>query len=91
MNHTQGAKDAQRLSELFKHVLMYWEAKKADDAVAFAKSAIAAADATVEASSKMDMTALTASQQKLQGACQGCHMAHRERLADGSYKIKQSR
>jgi hypothetical protein len=88
MNHAQGEKDAQKLSELFTNVQVYWEARKVDDAVGFAKSAVAAADATVKASAQMDMTALTSSQQKLLAACQGCHMAHRDRLPDGTYKIK---
>jgi hypothetical protein len=88
MNHAQGEKDAQKLSDLFNSVQVYWEAKKADDAVGFAKSAVAAADATVKASEQMDMTALTSSQQKLSAACQGCHMAHRDRLPDGTYKFK---
>jgi uncharacterized protein YcnI len=88
MDHGQGVKDAEKLSALFKDVQAYFEAKKVDDAAAFAKSAVAAADATVKASEVMDMTSLTSSQQKLTAACAGCHMAHRERLQDGSYKIK---
>jgi hypothetical protein len=82
MNHAQGEKDAQKLSDLFNSVQVYWEARKADDAVGFAKSA------TVKASAQMDMTTLTSSQQKLLAACQGCHMAHRDRLPDGTYKIR---
>ena len=88
MSHEQGMKDAQKLSDLFKDVQAYWEAKKVDDAVAFAKGAVAAADATVKASESMDMTTLTSSQQKLTASCAGCHMAHRTRNADGSYTIK---
>jgi len=88
MSHADGEKQAQLLSDRFKEVQAYWEAKKVSDAVEFAKSAVAAADATIKASSAMDMTTLTSSQQKLQAACAGCHMAHRERLPDGSYKMK---
>jgi uncharacterized protein YcnI len=88
MDHGQGVKDAEKLSALFKDVQGYFEAKKVDDAVAFAKSAVAAADATVKASEVMDMTSLTASQQKLTAACAGCHMAHRTRNADGTYSMK---
>jgi uncharacterized protein YcnI len=88
MNHAQGEKDAQKLSDTFKDIQAYWEAKKADDAVTFAKGAVAAADATVKASASMDMTTLTSSQQKLTASCAGCHMAHRTRNADGTYTIK---
>jgi hypothetical protein len=88
MQHVQGVKDAQVLSDLFKQVQAYWEAKKAEDAVGFAKSAVAAADQTVTASQKMDMASLAESQKSLAAACQGCHMAHRERLPDGTFRIK---
>lgn len=88
MNHAQGEKDAQKLSDLFKDVQAYWEAKKTADAVEFSKAAVAAADATVKASASMDMTTLTTAQQKLSASCTGCHMAHRDKLPDGSYKIK---
>jgi uncharacterized protein YcnI len=88
MNHAQGEKDAQTLSDAFKNVQAYWDAKKVNDAVTFAKDAVAAADATVKASGVMDMTTLTSSQQKLTASCAGCHMAHRTKNADGSYTIK---
>jgi hypothetical protein len=63
-------------------------AKKVNDAAGFAKSAVAAADATATASQKMDMATLGESQKTLAAACQSCHMAHRERLPDGTFKIK---
>jgi uncharacterized protein YcnI len=88
MNHSQGEKDAQALSDAFKNVQAYWEAKKVDDAVTFAKGAVAAAEATVKASGVMDMTTLTSSQQKLTASCAGCHMAHRTRNADNTYSMK---
>jgi uncharacterized protein YcnI len=88
MNHPDGIKQAQLLSDRFKDVQAYWEAKKVNDAVTAAKNAVAAADATVKASTAMDMTALTSEQQKLQASCQACHQAHREQLPDKSYKIK---
>lgn len=88
MNHPDGIKQAQLLSDRFKDVQAYWEAKKAPDAVAAAKDAVASADATVKASTVMDMTALTAAQQKLQASCTACHQAHREALPDKTYRIK---
>lgn len=88
MNHPDGIKQAQLISDRFKDVQAYWEAKKAPDAVAAAKDAAAAADATVKASEVMDMTALTTAQQKLGASCQACHQAHRETLPDKTYRIK---
>lgn len=88
MNHTDGAKDAQKLEAWFKDVQTYWEAKRVDDAVGFAKNAVKAAQDTAKASTAMDMTALDDSQKALAGACQSCHAAHRERLPDGSFRMK---
>jgi uncharacterized protein YcnI len=88
MNHTQGAKDAQTLSDRFKDVQAYFEAKKIEDATTLSKNAVAAADATVKASNAMDMTSLTSAQQKLSASCTACHAEHREKAADGSYKFK---
>jgi uncharacterized protein YcnI len=88
MNHSDGIKQAQLLSDRFKDVQAYWEAKKADDAVTAAKDAVAAADATIKASEVMDMTSLTSAQQKLQASCRTCHQAHREQLPGNTYKIK---
>lgn len=88
MNHAQGAKNAQMLAAWFKEVQTYWEAKKVEDAAGFAKNAVAAAEATVKASASMDMAALGDAQKTLAGACQSCHTAHRERLPDGTFRIK---
>jgi mono/diheme cytochrome c family protein len=88
MNYGDAAKDAQKLEAWFKDVQAYWEAKKVDDAVGFAKTAVAAAQDTSKAAGAMNATGLTDAQKALGGACQGCHTAHREKLADGGYKMK---
>jgi cytochrome c556 len=88
MNHMQGVKDAQMLSDAFKQIEAYWEAKKVDDAAGFAKNAVMMADETVKASGTMDMPTLGSAQKSLAADCQSCHNAHREKLPDGTYKIK---
>ncbi len=88
MDHAAGVKNAQRLEQWFNDVQRYWEAKKVANAAAFAKSAAAAAQMTVSASVAMNMMVLDESEKKLRDACQGCHTAHRERLPDGTFKIK---
>jgi hypothetical protein len=88
MNHSDGAKDAQKLAMWFQEAQAYWEAKHVDDAIGFAKTAVKAAQDTEQASMAMNMTGLADAQKSMAGACQGCHMAHRERLADGSFRIK---
>jgi cytochrome c556 len=88
MNYADAAKDAQKLEAWFKDVQAYWEAKKVDDAVGFAKTAVAATQDMSKASTAMNATGLTDAQKALGGTCQGCHSAHREKLADGSFKMK---
>jgi hypothetical protein len=88
MNHAEGAQDARKLASWFLDVQAYWEAKKVDDATGFAKTAVKAAQDTETASTAMNMMALGDAQKALAGACQSCHTAHRERLADGTFRIK---
>jgi hypothetical protein len=88
MNHADGEREAKRLAAWFRDVQAYWEAKKAADAVAFAKTAVTAAQDIARSSMAMDMTVLAAAETSLAGACQGCHMAHRQQLPDGTYRIK---
>ena len=88
MNHADGEREAKRLAAWFREVQTYWEAKKAADAVAFAKTAVTAAEDIAKSSMSMDMTVLAAAEKSLAGACQGCHMAHRQQMPDGSFRIK---
>jgi hypothetical protein len=79
---------AAKLETLFKDVQAYWEMKKVDDAVTASKNAVAAAQAVSKAAAAHDMPAATAATQTLGGQCMACHTAHRERLPDGTFKIK---
>ena len=72
----------------FKDVQAYWEHKKVDDAASFAKNAVAAAQAVSNALAAHDMDAAAAANQTLAGTCTACHTAHRDRLPDGSFKMK---
>lgn len=82
------AADAKKLQATLTEVQGYWQKKNVSDATQFATDAangfkevgdLAAAGKFDEAS-----TALM----KTQANCGGCHMAHREKAADGSWKIK---
>ena len=82
------AKAAATFQASFDVTEQFWTAKKADDAVASAKAgAKGAADLAAAATAKND-EAIAAAQRALAGTCMGCHTAHRERLADGSFEIK---
>ena len=82
------AADAKTLQGVFGQVHDYWQKKSVDDAVKFAGDAqsgfkqvgdLAAAGKFDEASAAVKTT---------QANCGGCHMAHREKEADGTFKIK---
>jgi len=77
-----------RLESTFKDVQAYWEHKKVDDAAGFAKNAVAAVQAVSNALAAHDMDAAAAANQTLAGTCTACHTAHRDRLPDGSFKMK---
>lgn len=87
-NTADAAKDAARLEVLFKDSMTFWEARKTEDAIAAAKTAATAAGNAAKAASANNMTALAEATKVLGGTCMGCHNAHRERLPDGTYKIK---
>ena len=79
---------AAKLETDFKDVQAYWDAKKVDDASTAAKNAVAAAQAISKAAAAHDMAAATAALPTLAAQCTSCHMAHRDRNADGSFTMK---
>ena len=79
---------AQRLEAVFKEVQGFWIAKKVDDAATTAGSAMAAAQAVLRAVAAHDMGAAGQAAQTLTGTCNTCHTAHRDRLPDGTFKMK---
>jgi len=79
---------AQRLNAIFKDVQAYWEGKKVDDAVGFAKAAVAASDSLAKALASKDEAAAGTAQKTLAAQCAGCHMAHREKTPEGTFKMK---
>jgi hypothetical protein len=82
------AADAAALKKLFTDTEAFWTARKTEDAIGFAKAgAKAAADLEGAAKAKNEEGLATAAR-AVNGTCQGCHTAHRERLPDGSSEIK---
>jgi cytochrome c556 len=80
--------DAKKLQEAFNKVHDYWNTKKVDDAM---MSAMKARDGFGEiakqaSDGKFDEAAATL--KTTSATCGGCHMAHREKAPDGSWKIK---
>jgi ankyrin repeat protein len=86
--HEEAATDAQHLDEIFKNVEGFMANQKMEDAVQIARSMSLAARDLSAAASAHNADAENAALQKANGGCASCHAVHREKLEDGSYKLK---
>jgi cytochrome c556 len=85
---SDAATDAATLQDVFKHVEDYFAKTSTDDAVKMAQAAGAASKKLADAAGASDADGAAAGLKAIQGTCGGCHMAHREKLPEGGYKIK---
>lgn len=84
----EGGKAAARMEILFKNIHGYWTDKKIADASTAAQTAVDSLQAVQKALSASDMTAAETARTTLAGTCMACHKEHREKLAEGGFKIK---
>ena len=85
-------KDAARMEEILAGVVTFWEGRKIPDAVALSKDARQESENVSRALAVIDLqspSTATLAQERLGKICASCHTAHRERLADGTYRIKK--
>ena len=80
--------DAKKLEHIFGQSAEFWTKKGGADAAGWSKDAQAAAAKVASAAAAGDAEGAAAAFKTVTGSCKGCHEAHREKLADGSYKIK---
>jgi cytochrome c556 len=79
---------AEKLVVAFKTTQGHFEEHKMQDGIKFAQDGIQAAT-NLSAAAKAGEWEKASDELKTIGAqCQGCHAAHREKLPDGSYKMK---
>jgi hypothetical protein len=86
--------DARKIEDTFKQVEAFWRSRNMPDAMNFARQvqnealtvdkAITTGD--MERSYLQSVVGMMAG--NVSGSCGGCHNAHRQRLPDGSFKIK---
>jgi hypothetical protein len=84
----EASKAAARMEVLFKNVHAYWVEKKVTDAIGFTETALTGLQAVQKATAANDMAAAETARASVAGACQACHMAHREKLPEGGFRIK---
>jgi len=82
------AKDAATFRASFATALAFWTAKKTDDAMMLAQTGSKAAADLEQAAKSKSEDGVAAAQKAVGATCAACHMAHRERLADGTFEIK---
>jgi cytochrome c556 len=82
------AKDAATFKASFAVAQAFWTGKQVDDAMKLAQDgAKAAADLETAAKAKSE-EGVAAAQRAVGATCASCHMAHRDRLQDGTFEIK---
>lgn len=82
------AKDADEIAQDFRKMGGFWKQRQTDDAMQSCREAFGAATAVSKAAKAGNMDEAAAQFKTLMGTCAGCHKAHREKAADGSYSIK---
>ena len=82
------AMNATDLQAAFAKIEAYWAMKNVADAQMFAKNIQQAAADVHTAAVAGNKDDAAAAAKKIGANCGGCHMAHRNREADGSYTIK---
>lgn len=82
------AETAEKMSGIFKEVGGHFEEHKMQDGIDFAHHASEAAADLAMAAKAGDWDKAEADLKTVGAQCQGCHGAHREKLPDGSFKMK---
>lgn len=80
---------ASALEQGFADAEAFWKKRGKPDARTWAAEARARADSLAQAAAAGRWDEATAAMTGLQQACSSCHAAYRQRMHDGSYRIKQ--
>ena len=84
----EAAASAAKLSGIYEQMTGYFAKKNVADAAKLSQDGKLAADELVAAAKSGDAEKANAAFKTLGGACRGCHDVHREKLPDGTYRIK---
>jgi hypothetical protein len=85
---SEAVKNAETLGAVYEEMIGFWRQRKRDDAEKWSEEGKAAAVILASAAHSGDTEKAEAAYQKISGTCKSCHTAYRERLADGTYRIK---
>jgi hypothetical protein len=77
-----------KLRSLFADTQAFFTRRSVADAQGWAKEAVSHVDTITRSVAGNDWAAAKDAASKIQPLCASCHNAHRERLEDGSYRVK---
>ena len=86
---TEAVGNAEQLGKVYENMIAFWRQRNAADAVKWSEEGKAASTQLASAAHSGDAEAASAAFKALGGTCRSCHQAHREKTADGKYKIKE--
>jgi hypothetical protein len=81
-------KDAVTLKAAFTTALEFWTAKKVNNAIRIARDGASDAADLERAAKAKHYDGVVAAVGAVLAACEPCHLAHREKLPDGTFEIK---
>jgi cytochrome c556 len=84
----EAAAAAERIAAVYEEMIPFWRGRNSPEAVRWAEEGKAHALLLASAASSGDEAKAAAAFSSLGGTCKSCHSKHRERLEDGSYRIK---
>ena len=87
-NASAAIMDANTIQENISKTMIYWQIKNVPDALKFAAGTKEGFANVIVLVNQGKFDEATTAAKTAQANCAGCHMAHRDKAADGSFKIK---
>jgi cytochrome c556 len=84
----QAVRRAERLGTVYESMIGYWRQRNAHDAVKWSEEGKAASMQLASAAYSGDAEKAKAALDAVNNGCKSCHDAHREKVAEGKYRIK---
>ena len=84
----QAVRRAERLGTVYESMVAFWRQRNAADAVKWSEEGKAASLQLATAAYSGDGEKAKAAFDAVNNGCKSCHDAHREKIADGKYRIK---
>jgi cytochrome c556 len=84
----QAVRRAEKIGSAYENMIAYWRQRNATDAVKLSEEGKAAALELATSAYSGNAEKAKASLEAVNNTCKSCHDAHREKIAEGKYRIK---